>query len=153
MVSFYLTFGNFRINSMNFMAHFASRTSIEMRLFGGDFQTLCKGIKMGTTGFTTVTKEKKPKEKSTLGPDLFDSSLGFEPLVQTEKPEITIVRLSDYSQVKPKENEDLVEMASSTQGRVIAETRDAFFLQIVKLRHFFSLTNLNFRAKNNMVQL
>ena len=95
---------------------------------------------MGTTGFTTVTKEKKPKEKSTLGPDLFDSSLGFEPLVQTEKPEITIVRLSDYSQVKPKENEDLVEMASSTQGRVIAETRDAFFLQIVKLRqlrHFF----------------
>ena len=73
-----------------------------------------KGIKMGTTGFQTAKKSQQQqnlvKPNSNLSPDMFDyskgeaSALGFEPLAaQTEKPEITIVRLSEYTQ---KEIED-----------------------------------------------
>ena len=72
-----------------------------------------KGIKMGTTGFQTAKKSQQQnqgKSNSNLSPDMFDyskgeaSALGFEPLAaQTEKPEITIVRLSEYTQ---KEIED-----------------------------------------------
>ena len=70
-----------------------------------------KGIKMGTTGFQTAKKSQQNQVKPNLSsPDMFDyrkeeaSALGFEPLAaQTEKPEITIVRLSEYTQ---KEIED-----------------------------------------------
>ena len=87
-------------------------------------------IKKGIKIVNVTNKEKKAKESkpSYLSPDMFDyskgeaSTLGFEPLAaQTEKPEITIVRLSDYTQVShhlhPKETtEDHVEVPSSTQG-------------------------------------
>ena len=98
-----------------------------------------KGIKMGTTGFSSANKSsgKKQQEKTVLSPDMFDfstgeaSALGFEPLAaQTAKPEISVVSLSEYTQVlkKPelahlmKEEEtncDTKEIIPATKPRVV----------------------------------
>ena len=116
-------------------------------------------IKKGIKIVNVTNKEKKAKESkpSYLSPDMFDyskgeaSTLGFEPLAaQTEKPEITIVRLSDYTQVShhlhPKETtEDHVEVPSSTQGRALfAETRSAFLLS-----NFHTMAKLKILFKND----
>ena len=107
-------------------------------------------IKKGIKIVNPVTnKDRKPKETTTkpqnLSPDMFEAQLGFEPLEKNEKPEITIVRLSDYTQVNhhhPKEIEDHVEvlLPTSTQGQFFAETRSAaFFFPIFTL-----CQNINF---------
>ena len=80
-----------------------------------------------------------------LTPDMFDysrgeaSALGFEPLAaQAEKPEISVMKLSEYSQVKSEEEQKETEVeAEATPRRVVTfSSKVRWKTSQNSLRHF-----------------